>query len=273
MFSFNHYNNVQEFNQEKIINFLMACSKFQHVNNNKSQCISRQPSNNNYESNQSMRYPIVKDELAITGNIFQRRKDWSIINKLPIDKQNSIHIRFEDEGPYGNDEIRCFVLSRLSSMGIKELECVNCDSKLVVYDRFPLIDGTLFVSPYCYNKEKPIPANVSGKDQFIYGICLKCLIGNESNHEIKCRYCNKLWQTDGNYLQIGTLYKYDIFAANPCCQTRLNCKHCNHPIIDLNSGALPYFSQYSERKQCSHCLSNDYHFIRDLNEIYIKPKK
>ena len=214
----------------------------------------------------------LEEKLATTGNIFTRRDDWSIISKLPINKQNTIHIRLEDEGPYGNDETRCFVLSHLSSLGVRELDCVFCDSKLVVYDRFPLIDGTLFVSPYCYDKEKQVPATVSGKDQFLYGICLKCLSGTESEHEIKCKNCNKLWQTDGNYLQIGTLYKYDIFAANPCCQMRLNCKQCNQPVIEFKAGGLPYFSMYSEKKPCPNCSSEDFHFIKEIDDIFIKHK-
>lgn len=78
----------------------------------------------------------VSDEkLAKTGNSFQRREDWSIIAKLPVNKQNTIDIRLEDEGPYGNDETRCFVLSHFSLLGVHELSCVFCGCELVVYDR------------------------------------------------------------------------------------------------------------------------------------------
>jgi len=115
----------------------------------------------------------LEEKLATTGNIFQQRENWSIINKLPIDKQNTIHIRLEDEGPYGNDETRCFVLSHLSKLGIKELNCVFCNCLMPVYDR---------------------------------------------------------------------------------------------------TGALPYFSLYSEKTKCPHCFSEDYHFIKQLNKIFLEKK-
>lgn len=209
------------------------------------------------------------EKLAKTGNIFQRREDWSIISKLPINKQNTIHIRLEDEGPYGNDETRCFVLSHFSSLGVKKLDCVFCGCELVVYDRFPLIDGTLFVSPFIYSSTKPVPVIVSNKNQFIYGICLKCLSGDDKEHEIKCNFCEQKW-SHGSSLQIGTLYKYDIFAATPCCAMRVACKHCKKPLVDLKAGGLPYFSTYSEERQCEFCQTKDFHFIKPLDEIYAK---
>jgi hypothetical protein len=213
----------------------------------------------------------LEEKLATTGNIFQRRDDWSILSKLPVEKQNTIHIRLEDEGPYGNDETRCFLLSHLSSLGIRELDCVFCESKLIVYDRFPLIDGTLFASPFVYNKLSQIPATVSGKHQYIYGICIKCLNGSDPEHEIKCKYCNESWQNIAKFsksIQIGTFYKYDLIAANPCCQMRVTCKSCKHPLTDLSLGGLPYFSSYSEKKKCDFCLKEDFHFIKNLSEIY-----
>lgn len=88
-----------------------------------------------------------EEKLATTGNIFEKREDWSVLSRIPIAKQNTIHIRLEDEGPYGNDETRCFVLSHFSSLGIKQLKCVFCSCDLIVYDRFPLIDG--IYNPFC----------------------------------------------------------------------------------------------------------------------------
>ena len=82
------------------------------------------------------RLDINEEKLAKTGNMFARREDWSIISKLPINKQNTIHIRLEDEGPYGNDETRCFVLSHFSSLGVRELSCIFCSCELIVYDRY-----------------------------------------------------------------------------------------------------------------------------------------
>jgi hypothetical protein len=214
-----------------------------------------------------------EEKLATTGNIFQRRDDWSILSKLPISKQNTVHIRLEDEGPYGNDETRCFVLSHFSSLNIKELNCIFCDCPCVIYDRFPLVDGTLFVSPCMYDKSRSIPAIVSNKQQYINAVCLKCLLG-EPEHEIKCSGCSKQWQTiGGSAFQIGTLYKFDLFASLPCCQKRLNCLNCNKNILDYNAVQNSdnfFFSWYSEEKECPNCRIKAYHFIKPLKEIFAK---
>ena len=205
-------------------------------------------------------------KLAMSGNMFQRREDWSgFLSKLPINKQNTTHIRLDDEGPYGNDETRCFVLSHFSSLNIKNIPCVFCDQELIVYDRFPLVDGTLFMSPYLYNKNRYIPTSVSKKDQYIYAVCLKCLLNDE--RAIKCKGCHQSW-SGGAALQIGTLYKYDVIAASPCCQMRVNCKRCFKPLTDLKAGGLAYFSMYSEEKECPNCKAKDLHFIKPLNELF-----
>ena len=52
---------------------------------------------------------------AAAGNIFKRRMDFSAFSCLPRHQQNPYHIKMEDEGPYGNDETRCFVLANLST--------------------------------------------------------------------------------------------------------------------------------------------------------------
>lgn len=220
-------------------------------------------------SSSTNRLEINDEKLAKTGNVFHRREDWSIISKVPINKQNTIDIRLEDEGPYGNDETRCFVLSHFSSMGVKDLSCIVCGCELLICDRFPLIDGTLFVSPFLYDEQRTVPALISNKKKYIYSICLKCLDGSTKGHEIKCKFCHKSW-THGRSLQIGTLYKFDIFAATPCCQTRIVCKCCKKPLTDLASGGLPYFSMYSEQIECEHCKTNDLHFIKPFNDIFEK---
>jgi hypothetical protein len=211
-----------------------------------------------------------EDKLATTGNIFQRREDWSILSRIPICKQNTIHIRLEDEGPYGNDETRCFVLSHLSSLGVREIPCVFCACQLVIYDRFPLVDGTLFTSPHAYDKRKSIAATIGNKQQYINGICLNCLLG-ENGHEIACRFCQKSMHMLSAYsIQLGTLYKYDLFAAFSCCPQRLTCVKCNHVIGDVNASQC--FSQFSEERECPSCKTRAYHFIKPLDEIYAKSK-
>jgi hypothetical protein len=159
----------------------------------------------------------------------------------------------------------------------------------MIYDRFPLIDGTLFMSPISYGSKKSVPIKSSfpktsthhklpndsiQKDnhQFINGICLKCLTG-EKDHEITCKHCSTTWQSKGgSNLQIGTLYKYDIFAAFPCCQPRLNCSKCSSQITSIELASYEYFSSYSEEKECKNCLSKAYHYAKPLSEIYLKSK-
>lgn len=68
----------------------------------------------------------LEEKRAQSGNMFNCRQDWTILTKVPVSKQNSIHIRLDDEGPYGNDETRCFLLSHLSTLGIREISCVIC---------------------------------------------------------------------------------------------------------------------------------------------------
>lgn len=207
----------------------------------------------------------IEDKIvASSGNMFHKRDDWSILSRIPINKQNTIHIRLEDEGPYGNDEIRCYVLSHFSSLGVRDIKCVLCDNDLKLYDRFPLIDGTLFLSPIVYETAKAINSGQSHnkREQFVYGVCLQCLGGENS---IKCKWCNKIWNSES--LQIGTLYKYDIFAAFPCCQKRLCCNKCAKPVIDIND-QLPYFSSYSEEVECQHCKYKSHHFIKPLDMVF-----
>jgi hypothetical protein len=227
-----------------------------------------------------------EEKLAMTGNIFKKREDWSVIAKLPINKQNTMHIRLDDEGPYGNDETRCFVLSHFSSLGVKNVTCLCCSCELDIYDRFPLVDGTLFLSPVDYDKAKSIPSAVTNKKQYVYAVCLKCLTNSfsspnspsangccGSDHEVVCKFCSKSWQkTGGSSLQIGTLYKYDIFASFPCCASRLTCSNskCNKPIMDVETAGSQYFSSFSEEKECPSCKVKAYHFIKPLREIFLK---
>ena len=258
-----HYNQVQQFNPYNQVSG-------SNIQTEKTIPIYKFKSERAASSQQTNHFPNLDEKQAKSGNIFQKRENWSILNELPIEKQNTIHIRLEDDGPYGNDEIRCFVLSHLSKSNIITVNCLHCRSKLPVYDRFPLIDGTLFASPFKYNDINLIPAVVSGKNQFIYGLCIKCLNGTGSKrHQIKCKHCYESWDNFGKSVQIGTFYKYDLFAASPCCQMRVDCKNCKQPLIDLNLGGLPYFSSYSEKKQCKFCLKDDYHFIKNLDEIFL----
>ncbi|KAL4233590.1 hypothetical protein ACF0H5_008271 [Mactra antiquata] len=194
-------------------------------------------------------------------SIFPKRSDLSAFSILPRHKQNPYHIKMEDDALSGNDDVHTFVLNHLSTYKISSLHCVLCKNELCVFDRYPLVDGTLFLSPQAYDNQV-LQVISDGRLQYINAVCVTCL---ESGNEIRCASCKRRW--DGSSLQLGSMYSYDIFAAMPCCQKRLTCKHCRRAVIDVASG-LPYFSAYSHMIPCPYCKAYDYHFIRPLPETF-----
>jgi hypothetical protein len=202
----------------------------------------------------------VDAEQAASGNMFLRRMDYRAFNVLPRHQQNPYHIKMEDEGPYGNDEIRCFVLSNLSSNKVTVVRCVCCNVDLPVFDRYPLIDGTFFLSPVRYNTDLQVLSD--HRHLYLNAVCMRCL---EGSNNIRCQACRKQWS--GATLILGTMYTYDIFAPMPCCAFRATCKGCRRPILD--PGAFNFYSDYSKLFDCPHCKRRDYHFIKQLSEVFI----
>lgn len=153
------------------------------------------------------------------------------------------------------------------------------------------------MSPLMYDPKKSIAStppttSTSNKQQqhhhhhsnqlYINALCLSCILG-ERGHEIVCRSCNKPLQSQPGFasLQIGTLYKFDLFAAFTCCSQRSACKRCHaHVSIDsptsTTSGqdepsqivASPSFSSYSEERECRECKLRAFHFVKPLDEIF-----
>lgn len=202
------------------------------------------------------------DSQAAAGNIFRRRTDFSVFDVLPRTRQNPYHIKMEDEGPHGNDETRCFVLTNLSTQQVTSVSCVACNIELPIFDKYPLIDGTFFLSPLRYNSD--IQVLFDHKMCFLNAVCMRCLTGSGRN--LSCRACRTPWQ--GGMLVIGTMYSYDIFAAMPCCAQRLSCKNCRRPILDPGC-AFQFFSEYSKVIQCPHCKAEEHHFIKPIQESYV----
>lgn len=158
--------------------------------------------------------------------------------------------------------------------------------QLNIYDRFPLLDGTLYCSPINYNYCKKqletgtdtqgveliisVETHISGETKYIYGVCLSCLHGS-TDHEITCSSCQTPWRGGAN-LQIGTMYRYDIFAAFPCCITRQSCNKCGSIVAEADSDDLKYFSSYSEKVTCPQCRTIDFHFVKPLKTIFNSKK-
>ena len=199
-------------------------------------------------------------EQAAAGNIFRRRADFSAFNILPRHQQNPYHIKMEDEGPYGNDDTRCFVLSNLSSHQVTSANCVVCNNNMPVFDRYPLIDGTFFLSPQRYNTDLQVLSD--HRPVYLNAVCMRCL---EGARDLRCLACRRRW--NGSTLVLGTMYSYDIFAAQPCCAVRLSCKNCKRSILDP-SCPLQFFSEYSHSIVCPFCKHEDCHFVKPLNQCF-----
>jgi len=196
------------------------------------------------------------------GSIFMRRMDYSSFNVLPKQKINSYHIKMEDECSIGNDETRIFILSNLASNKMNKVPCVLCKQFLTVFDRYPLIDGTFFLSPRQHNRTC-VQVKVDGKSSYLTPVCMSCLEGWTAN--IGCKFCCKTWT--GGHLILGTMYSYDIFAAVPCCPERLKCNNCNQLVIHPDQ-RFSFFSDYSQIVSCPHCGVQEAHFAKSLPSIF-----
>ncbi|XP_046667334.1 headcase protein [Homalodisca vitripennis] len=202
---------------------------------------------------------------SMNGNgIFSRRQDFSSFNSLPRHKLNSYHIKMEDEGNHGNDDTRCFILSTLASHQTSRVPCILCNVPMLVFDRYPLIDGTFFLSPRQHSKAC-VEVKVEGRTQYLTAVCMGCLEAWAPGRRLRCRYCSTPW--DGSSLVLGTMYSYDIFAAMPCCTERLKCNACTKPLL-LPHQRLNFFSDYSHRVGCPHCGDQDHHFVKPLAVCY-----
>ncbi|ERE83097.1 putative headcase protein like protein [Cricetulus griseus] len=197
---------------------------------------------------------------------FLRRLDLSeLLAHIPRHKLNTFHVRMEDDAQVGQGEdLRKFILAALSASHRNVVNCALCHRALPVFEQFPLVDGTLFLSPSRHDEiEYDVPCHLQGRLMHLYAVCVDCL---EGVHKIVCIKCKSRW--DGSWHQLGTMYTYDILAASPCCQARLNCKHCGKPVIDVRIG-MQYFSEYSNVQQCPHCGNLDYHFVKPFSSFKV----
>ncbi|XP_054992120.1 headcase protein homolog [Sorex araneus] len=197
---------------------------------------------------------------------FLRRLDLSeLLTHIPRHKLNTFHVRMEDDAQVGQgEELRKFILAALSASHRNVVNCALCHRALPVFEQFPLVDGTLFLSPSRHDEiEYDVPCHLQGRLMHLYAVCVDCL---EGVHKIICIKCKSRW--DGSWHQLGTMYTYDILAASPCCQARLNCKHCGKPVIDVRIG-MQYFSEYSNVQQCPHCGNLDYHFVKPFSSFKV----
>ncbi|XP_076295205.1 headcase protein-like isoform X2 [Lasioglossum baleicum] len=179
--------------------------------------------------------------------------------------EGSLPREMEDEGNHGNDDTRCFILSTLAALQWSRVSCVLCRAPMLVFDRYPLVDGTFFLSP---RQHSPACAEVKveGRTQFLSAVCMSCLEGS-GVQPVRCRCCTQPW--DGSSLVLGTMYSYDIFAAMPCCTERLKCNSCQKPLIYPHQ-RLNFYSDYSRVFACPHCRAVDAHFVKPLSVCFTR---
>ncbi|XP_073949692.1 hdc homolog, cell cycle regulator isoform X2 [Choristoneura fumiferana] len=216
------------------------------------------PSNRSDEENKAIPASPLRAGAGANG-IFSRRLDFSTFNHLPKHKVNSYQIKIEDEGNHGNDDTRLFILSTLAGQHKPRVTCALCEETLHVFDRYPLVDGTFFLSPKQHTSSA-VEVKVDGNTQYLTCVCMNCLERSEPERTIRCRFCNQKW--DGSSLVLGTMYSYDIFMAMPCCTERLKCNSCFKPI--LHHQQRMNYSDYSHAMICPHCRVQDTHFIKPL---------
>ncbi|KAH8268363.1 hypothetical protein KR026_005680 [Drosophila bipectinata] len=200
------------------------------------------------------------------NGIFSRRLDFSSFNLLPKTRLNSYQVKIEDEGNHGNDETRLFILSSLAQSQMSRVACILCEEPLLVFDRYPLVDGSFFLSPKQHSSGC-IEVKYEGRTLYLTCVCMSCLDGTSSSRVINCRFCKEPW--DGSSLVLGTMYAYDIFAAMPCCAERFKCNNCFKMLMHPQQ-RLSFYSDYSHGVTCPYCNTQDTHFVKPLSFCYAK---
>ncbi|KAI0988949.1 hypothetical protein GJ496_007306 [Pomphorhynchus laevis] len=210
------------------------------------------------QSYSSKQYLPNDERILLKGNIFAKRYDFrAFLNKLPIEKQNAAFTKFEDDGPFGNDESRINLLSQLSFNNKVDVCCLICLKVYPIYEQYPLVDGTLFLSSTLHRTDKivpiPIRPNKSGlpktQHKYLYLICINCLHSNE-NKIIRCRHCKRPWQV-GRNLIVGALYARDVLTIDPCCEMFSKCNYCQHTL--LNNLSLTQNEQHELKNKLRRC--------------------
>ncbi|XP_061846788.1 headcase protein homolog isoform X2 [Colius striatus] len=97
---------------------------------------------------------------------FLRRLDLSeLLTHIPRHKLNTFHVRMEDDAQVGQGEdLRKFILAALSASHRNVVNCALCHRALPVFEQFPLVDGTLFLSPSRHDEiEYDVPCHLQDK--------------------------------------------------------------------------------------------------------------
>ncbi|PAV84051.1 hypothetical protein WR25_10202 [Diploscapter pachys] len=207
------------------------------------------------------------ERVRLSGSVFHKRADYDyLLSIIPPAKFNGIHIKMEDDCPQGGDDVRLCLLKSLGARNLREVPCVMCHNHLPVYDKYPLIDGTFYLSPVCQYGYQ-VEVLFDNKRFFLQQICVECLWSNWN-----CNICQRAGWFLGQTYILGTLYTFDIVSsAKRCCSPR--CSYCQmhlsiSPLVvqQLMQGC---YTLLNEKIACTACGSCNYHCIRHLDEITV----
>jgi hypothetical protein len=164
------------------------------------------------------------EQVRLNGSVFSRRENFDkLLSIIPRTKFNGIHIKMEDDCPQGGDDVRLCLLKTLGAHNQRTVPCVACQKAIPVYDRYPLLDGTFFLSPICHFGP-PIEVMFEGRRLFLQQLCAECLWS-----DWKCRNCGNEGFWNGKSIILGTLYYYDIISSGQCCPP--SCSLCRSPLL------------------------------------------
>ncbi|VDK48220.1 unnamed protein product [Anisakis simplex] len=199
-----------------------------------------------------------------TGSIFERRTDMEYFKSaLPRYRLNGFHVKMEDDCPQGGDDVRLSVLRVLGSYNRRSMPCVLCAHNLIVYDRYPLLDGTFFLSPVQHSKAA-LPMKFESKSAYLHAICIACM-----HTKWACVRCARSDWFLGSSLVVGTLYMYDVLSTSLCCPPM--CRSCLSPMLmtdwQRSSMEKGNFNLFTEQTRCSACGRQDFHHIRRANNF------
>lgn len=206
----------------------------------------------------------VQQSQQVSEPVFKKRKDLRVLKlALSNERFREVAMKFGD-GDEGGKEISESVHRTMRNENTTQVTCVSCKTDCQVYENFPIVDGTLFLTPIkrtpeCIRFVDP----TQNQDRYLGFICVSCMEGQRST--LCCAGCNKPW--NGSFFQVGTMYSYDILAAMPCCEVQVSCKNCGNPVLDISKGELStlFFSNFSSKSICPHCKEDDFHFVKPFS--------
>jgi len=212
--------------------------------------------------------------------VFKKRKDLRVLKSaLSKERFREVAVKFGD-GDEGGKEISESVQRSMRNANSTQISCLYCKTECQIYENFPIVDGTLFLTPVVRSPDcvkfietapsPPAANNTAGGQggRYMGFVCVNCMEGRPK--ALHCSGCDTRWK--GSLYQVGTMYSYDILSATPCCEKHVTCNSCEKPIIDLSKGeaATLFFSNFSTKSKCPHCEVDDFHFVKPLTMFTLK---